>query len=373
MHLLKFMRYIACTIFILLSIENAIAVDTGLNGVTNRTIAVIVNNNDPHSKEIASYYKNVRMIPDENIVYVSFNNKNSSINRKEFSSLYKQVNDQIQDDIQAFVLTWAKPYKVECMSITSAFAMGFNETYCARGCKKTKKVNYYNSTSQTPYNDYGIRPTMMLAGKNIKDVKRLIDRGIASDYLRPKGDAYLLSTSDKERNVRSVIYPRIEKSLGKLINIAIEKKDYLSNKSDVLFYFTGLKDVKNLKSNRFLPGAIADHLTSTGGVLFNGRQMSVLKWVEAGVTGTYGTVVEPCNFLGKFPNPAIVMKNYLNGDTLIEAYWKSVKMPGQGLFVGEPLASPYKGCNLKLNNKAVFEYTVRYPKNYVLRSSANCN
>jgi hypothetical protein len=27
---------------------------------------------------------------------------------------------------------------------------------------------------------------------------------------------------------------------------------------------------------------------------------------------------------------------------LIEAYWKSVQMPGQGLFVGEPLAAPYR-------------------------------
>ena len=67
------------------------------------------------------------------------------------------------------------------------------------------------------------------------------------------------------------------------------------------------------------------------------------------------------------------MKHYLNGETLIEAYWKSVKMPGQGLFVGEPLASPYKGCKLELNNKGEFEYTVKHPGNYVLRSSENCH
>jgi hypothetical protein len=28
-------------------------------------------------------------------------------------------------------------------------------------------------------------------------------------------------------------------------------------------------------------------------------------------------------------------------DTLLEAYWKSVAMPGRGLFIGEPLARPY--------------------------------
>jgi hypothetical protein len=37
------------------------------------------------------------------------------------------------------------------------------------------------------------------------------------------------------------------------------------------------------------------------------------------------------------------MSHYLQGETLIEAYWKSVAMPGQGLFIGEPLARPYGG------------------------------
>ena len=29
------------------------------------------------------------------------------------------------------------------------------------------------------------------------------------------------------------------------------------------------------------------------------------------------------------------------GDTLIEAYWKSVQQPGEGIFIGEPLARPW--------------------------------
>jgi hypothetical protein len=35
------------------------------------------------------------------------------------------------------------------------------------------------------------------------------------------------------------------------------------------------------------------------------------------------------------------MHHYLAGETLIESYWKSVAMPGQGIFIGEPLARPY--------------------------------
>jgi hypothetical protein len=35
------------------------------------------------------------------------------------------------------------------------------------------------------------------------------------------------------------------------------------------------------------------------------------------------------------------VNRYQAGDTLLEAYWKSVRTPGQGLFVGEPLARPW--------------------------------
>ena len=64
-------------------------------------------------------------------------------------------------------------------------------------------------------------------------------------------------------------------------------------------------------------------------------------WLEAGATGSFGTVVEPCNHLQKFPIPPVVIWHYAEGDTLIEAYWKSVAWPGEGVFIGEPLAHPF--------------------------------
>jgi uncharacterized protein (TIGR03790 family) len=97
-----------------------------------------------------------------------------------------------------------------------------------------------------------------------------------------------------------------------------------------------------LGTNRFLPGAVADHLTSFAGMLTDSPQMSSLRWLAAGATGSYGTVVEPCNLLGKFPYVPVLMAHYLAGETLVEAYWKSVAMPGQGLLIGEQLAAPYR-------------------------------
>jgi uncharacterized protein (TIGR03790 family) len=109
-----------------------------------------------------------------------------------------------------------------------------------------------------------------------------------------------------------------------------------------MFYFTGVVVVNGLETLRFMPGAIADHLTSSGGNLTDSSQMSAMRWLEAGATGSYGTVVEPCAMTQKFPFPAVVVAHYLQGETLIEAYWKSVLMPGQGIFIGEPLAAPFR-------------------------------
>src|SRR5262245_15191209 len=92
----------------------------------------------------------------------------------------------------------------------------------------------------------------------------------------------------------------------------------------------------------FLPCAMADHLASAGGMLPDSSQMSALNWLQAGATRSCGTVIEPCNFPEKFPRPTIVIRRYVLGETLIEAYWKSVAWPGQGVFIGEPLATPYR-------------------------------
>jgi uncharacterized protein (TIGR03790 family) len=108
-----------------------------------------------------------------------------------------------------------------------------------------------------------------------------------------------------------------------------------------MFYQTGLARVDKLDTLHFLPGALADHLTSFGGDLLGSGQMSSLRWLEAGATASYGTVSEPCNHWQKFPHPQILLQHYLSGATAIEAYWRSVAWPAQGLFIGEPLARPY--------------------------------
>ena len=304
-------------------------------------LAVIVNNDDPLSVRIGEYYQAMRHIPDANMIHIRFRPGSATMSPAEFRAIDARVDTRTPHNVQAYALTWTAPYRVGCMSITTAFAAGFHRAYCASGCQPTKYDPYFNSPSHAPYTDFGIRPTMALAGKDFQEVKQLIDRGVTSDDTFPHGTGYLLSTSDQARNVRAAMYPEIMSELGEKLRLRIMHANYIADKTDVLFYFTGVAWVHELRTNHFLPGAIADHLTSTGGQLINSDQMSSLAWLQAGATASYGTVVEPCNLLGKFPNPGIVMRDYLSGESLIEAYWKSVAMPGQGIFIGEPLAHPF--------------------------------
>jgi uncharacterized protein (TIGR03790 family) len=305
-------------------------------------VGVIVNDNDPQSREIAAWYMQQRGIPPGNLIHVQLTPGRSVMSPDRFRLVLDRVRSQTPDEVQVYALAWTLPYRVGCMSITTAFAAGFDEAWCAKGCKATRESPYYDSDSRRPHDDLGLRPAMMLAGDSPDQVRALIERGIASDGSRPHGTGYLLSTKDRARNVRARFYPGILLMQSDRFDLKIIEANTLRHRPGVMFYFTGLTHVDGIDTNRYRPGAIADHLTSSGGNLAGGRQMSSLEWLQAGATGSYGTVVEPCAFIQKFPRPDIVINRYLNGETLIESYWKSVAWPGQGVFIGEPLAAPFR-------------------------------
>ncbi len=320
--------------------------------ISANELAVIVNDLDPLSVQVARYYAERRQLPSPNLIHIRFAPGHRAMDPVMFGTLYTQVQAATPANVQAYVLTWNEPYRVGCMSITTAFAMGYSESFCASGCQPTQPSGYFASASSSPHSDHGMRPTMALAGANLAAMKSLIDRGVASDETYPGGTAYLIKTSDPARSVRAQGFDRVTELAGKTIKIERLDTDSIANRNDVLFYFTGAVRVPDLATNHFVPGAVADHLTSTGGQLTDSRQMSSLRWLDAGATGSYGSVVEPCNFPAKFPDPATLISHYLSGSTLIESYWKSVLMPGQGIFIGEPLARPYGGYTASTSDNA---------------------
>lgn len=354
-------------------------------------MAIIVNTSDPQSVEVAKYYQAKRKIPAANVVKLSFSNKKAMLTSAEFTKLKAQVDAALPVKVQALALTWMKPYQVESMGITSAFALGWDQKYCIPPkiawvqCHHTAKVKYFMHTTTRPYTDTGVRPAMMLAGVSVADVKKLIDRGVAADGTFPTGKGYMIRTTDWGRSVRWQDFKTTitQFSHAKSLELSYINNtngtaagNVIENKKDVLFYFTGLTRVPKITTNSYRPGAVADHLTSFGGYLepvggglpAGNPQMNALRWLEAGLTGSYGTANEPCNILEKFPNTSILLPYYFRGNTLVEAYWKSVSEPGEGVFVGEPLARPWGSRVTFKEGKLTIQTTILQPtKKYLLR------
>ena len=347
--------------------QNAPIVQLLKTSITPDELAIVVNDNDPISVKIGSYYAKKRSIPTKNIIHVSIPNNSIAISPEQFDPIIKKVKKTTPKNIQAYALTWIKPFRVGKMSITSAFAFGgYDDAYANTSggvCSVTKGSIYFGSNSITPFDDFNIRPTMILAGVNEENIKALIDKGVKSDYTYPSATGYFIKTTDTLRSVRSYDFFNIATKRGNsnsvdldfiyIDNAKNQATNTLKNKNDVLFYFTGLSNVANIDTNSYLPGSIADHLTSYGGNLTATKgkgQMSALRWLEAGATGSYGTVVEPCNYIAKFPMVSKLIPAYFSGSTLIEAYWKSLQWPGEGIFIGEPLAKPWGGSILEYQN-----------------------
>jgi len=96
-------------------------------------LAVIVNTRDPLSVRIGEYYAARRRISFQNFIKVSFPPGKTALTRDEFDAIKTAVDAQTLPNVQAYALTWAAPYRVECMSITTAFTFGFDRAFCAEG------------------------------------------------------------------------------------------------------------------------------------------------------------------------------------------------------------------------------------------------
>lgn len=304
-------------------------------------LAVVINADDPKSVEIGHYYQQARGIPESQMITVSLGQVQAVMKPNEFEPLRQQIMAQLPADTQAILMVWTAPYAVGCNSITSAMSLGYDAKQCIKTCDPGKPSPYFDAKTRSPWTDLKLRPSMLLPTESVADAKALIDRGVLSAFRLNEAQAYFLITQDKARNSRLPFFPKSRRIPSKKLTLHTLQANEIRDQQDVMFYFTGSTHIKGLETLQFLPGAIADHLTSSGGELLGGSQMSSLRWLEAGATGSYGTVSEPCNHWQKFPNPLVVLKHYLVGETLIEAYWKSVAWPTQGVFIGEPLAAPY--------------------------------
>lgn len=308
-------------------------------------LALVVNDDDADSVAVAAQYRAQRAIPDDNVVHVRIPGRPRQLDAAQFAQLKQQIDSRLGPQIQAVLMVWTAPYAVECQGITAAYTLGFDPKLCSKPCGPAQPSPLFNSPSRLPFADHHVRLSMLLPAADRALATALMTRGMdanATPGKPPRAGAYYVLTPDPARNSRAAFFPHPGVVKGKNLTLYTQRGTALENARDVMLYELGAANVDRLDTVQFLPGALADHLTSFGGDLLGTRQMSSLRWLEAGATASYGTVSEPCNYWQKFPHPAVLLSHYLRGASAIEAYWKSVAWPAQGVFIGEPLAAPYQ-------------------------------
>lgn len=351
--------------------------------LTASELGVLINTDDAQSVAIGDYYIDKRKIPAANVVRLALGAPTGkSITGATFGPWKTQVDAALPATVQALAITFTRPSVIEdCQSITSAFAWGFDKAKYCVACGTGPLNTLHSVPTSRPFTDLGFRPAMMIAAPSIEEGKKLVDRGVAADGTFPPGDGYFVRTNDSARsNPRYVQFQNTAQAYGTALDLTyIDQLDGgvadVTNTEDIFLYMTGRPVIPGITTNTYRPGAFADHLTSYAGIFedtcSNNPQMNVLCWIEAGVTGSYGTVTEPCAWGQKFPEPRRFTDTYFQGKTLLEAIWRSVQWPGQGAVVGEPLARPFGRTITPAKTGLHIETTELLPKvDYVLEGAA---
>jgi len=323
-----------------------------------RNVLLVVNDQSLESLELGQYYRALRGIPEINVCHISVppcvaglsgsysiavTNFEAQIRTPVLQHISKHA---LTNQIDYIVFSRDIPYKVNNSNgITSAMFYDYKTSPPAPMDSNTE--NYYYGAERSfsrleTTNNYYL--SMMLTSYTLDEAKALASRGAASDTVSPTGTVYLLKSNDPLRNIRYLRFDAVE-FLGRFMtnSVTITNLDasVITGMTDVVGYLAGVSFVPDIQSNTFLPGAYGDHLTSFGGEIFeDSGQTPILDFIDAGACGSYGTVTEPYSIAQKFPDPMSYFL-YERGFNLAESYWMSVENPYNGLFVGEPLASPY--------------------------------
>jgi uncharacterized protein (TIGR03790 family) len=323
-----------------------LAVPRAAGRLTAAQLGLVINRQDPYSVEVGEFYARARGLAPAQVLRVDLPVK-PALDPEQFEALRGAIEAHFGPGVQALALAWKEPYAVQCNSITGALALGFDGALCTHPCAASRPSPYFNARTATPLTDLKLRPSMLIAAPEAASAKALVVRGVRADrslglHGAPPVHAYFATTTDRARNARAALYPPPGPMRGVGVTVHVVPEAALRGLDRLLLVETGAARIDHLSSLHWVPGALADHLTSFGGQLDErSGQTSALEWIASGATASYGTVSEPCSHAQNFPHPQVLLLHYAQGVTALEAYWKSVAWPQQGVFVGEPLAAPF--------------------------------
>ena len=368
---LKRLQSMRCA-WVILAVFCAMALSAQAGGGP-QNVLVVVNDSSLESLELGHYYQSKRGIPDRNICHIA-TTTNYSIDTAGYSNQIRAPvlsyisSAGLSNQIDTILFSKDIPYRVyegaytdyRHSSLPSSMFYGFRSSPDASviGCHLApgSGSDYYSSersfsrSGSPSSNRYYL--SAVLAATNLVVAKTLIDRSVQADNSSPTGTVYYLHTLD-DRNFQ---WPLFENSAFMARFLSIPQQQSLldgysyenSSKTDVVGLMVGQCCVVNPGAHTYRPGALAEHVTSYGGVLYSesefrqpgSEQDRDTRWLEAGCAGTYGAVTEPCTYTQKFPI-AHMHYWYGRGFSLGESVYMAVQNPYQGVMAGDPMCAPY--------------------------------
>lgn len=340
---------------------NGLAAWAGGSGLN---VVVVVNQNSTNSLQLANDYCEKRGVPPQNVFRISgWTNGVTAWARSDFEDYLRNPllamlgSSGLTNQIDYVLLSMDIPYRVQegdsATSTTSALFYGFktNTTPPPQTPVSCSLPDYSSNSfafSEMPFDqakpntaDTNGFLTFMLTDDSLAGAEMVLARGLAADSSFPTQAVYLEKTSDAARNVRffsfdNAVFDSRVHGDASLVRIASDSTSF----SGIRGLQTGFATL-SLAGGTFQPGGFGDSLTSYAGAIFdNLGQTPLLAFLNAGAVGSYGTVVEPCNYLQKFPDPLVYVYQR-RGFNLAEAYYQSLLNPFEGLLVGEPLCAPF--------------------------------
>jgi uncharacterized protein (TIGR03790 family) len=284
-------------------------------GGSGLNVVVVVNQSSSNSVELGNYYCEKRQVPPQNLLRTTWTGGNGTWTKTDFETvilnpLLSMISARgLTNQIDYVVLSMDFPFQVTdatgINSTTAEVYYGFKPDGAAMpglpaSCNlPAASVNSYAGTegifrfSQPNTAATNSFLTVMITSTSLDQAKTIIDHGVASDGTFPTQTVILGKSSDPFRNVRYVNFDDTVFNARLRTNYSIVESNLDSplGLSNLLGYQNGHYQF-TISPNAFIPGAMADSLTSYGGLIFGGNdQTSLLAFINAGASGSYGTVV----------------------------------------------------------------------------------
>ena len=324
---------------------------TGSAGGSGLNVVVVVNQNSSNSVALGNYYCERRNVPPDNVLRINWSGANTSWTTNDLQTvllnplLAMLAVRQLTNQIDYVVLCMDIPFQTSNTNgfidgTTSALFYGFRTDYQSQLNSYAASELVFRNATPVGAPGYSFLATMITSA-TLAQAKQIVDQGAASDGTFPRQPVLLAKSSDQVRNVRYIGFDNVlfNAALAGNYTVLRTNMDSPLGLSNLFGFQSGLYQF-TISPNTFIPGAMADSLTSYGGVIFGyNDQTTLLAFTGAGASGSYGCVTEPGAITDKFPQP----QNYFyqsRGFSLAECYYQSLNMPYEGLIVGEPLAAP---------------------------------